>query len=191
MKKRKNKNNKKRNSLYSILDSNYFHICVEYRENKEAWRVYYKNLPKRVYWSKNNMPLLTSEENTVEDIYKLKEKFEQEKNKELKQYLSEYIAIDKEVFYQMLSVKKTCSTMLTDIQMLYLVASVINLFFMKNTEISLLILILTIPTALIGIYRINQMHKETHKGQKELKEIFVKEKIRRQGLYFVQKLKGE
>ena len=131
MKKRTNKN-KQKNKLFTILDSNYFCVCITQIDNKETWKIYYKNLPTRVYYSSSNKPLLTSEKNTIENIYALKEKFEKEKQKEFQQHLSEYLSLDKEVFYQTLSIKRIGSTMLTDIQLLYLVASVINLFFVNH-----------------------------------------------------------
>lgn len=192
MKKRKNRNNKRKNALYNILDFNYFHICVEHKEkNKTTWKIYYKNLPSKVYYSKQNESLLTSEKNTIDDIYKLKKKFEEEKSKIFKDNIREYIKIDSERFYSMLKIKQKCSYILLDFFTLALIVSLINLFFINDTKISILNFFYTIFVAITGTFRLTQIQKEFQNGKERMKETFIKEKIRRQGLYFIQKLKGD
>lgn len=187
---RKKNNKNKRSNLYNILDFNYFHICVEHKEKNEVkWEVYYKNLPSKVYFSKENKPLLTSKRNTISDIYKLKQKFEEEKKKVFKSNIREYLNIDSERFYLMLNIKQKCSYMLLDFFTLSLLVSLINLFFINDTKISILNLLYACFVAITGTYRLTQIQKESRKGQERMKEVFTREKIRRQGLYFVQRLK--
>ena len=185
----KRKKNNAQNNIYNILDSNYFHICIDTTNN--TWKVYYKNLPPRVYYSKINKPILTSENNTIDDIYKLKNKFEMEKTTELNRNVKEYINILKEVDYNMLNIKQIFSEMLTIILIFNLIASIINLIFINDRNVAMFQMILSIFTAIIGICKINQAQKENNKGRNRIEETFIKGKIRKQGLYFVQKLKGE
>lgn len=117
--KRKKKNKQvyeETKAIRNILDSNYFHVAITMKgENEFDWRVYYNNLPAQTYYSEKNKPLLTSEKNTINDIYKLKDRFEQEKKKELKQHMKEYINISCELFHQTLNMKKKFSEMITDL----------------------------------------------------------------------------
>lgn len=188
MGKMKNKN-KKRNTLYSILDSNYFHICVENKE-KNSWKVYYKNLPSAIYFSEKNKALLTSKENTINDIYKLRQKFEIEKSKEFRKNMKEYININKEISYFLLKLKQLCSYILTDFFLINLIVSIINLVFIINTKFAILHFALVTFIAILETYRIMQIQDLIKKSQEKIKEAFIKEKIKRQGLYFVQRLKG-
>lgn len=190
MKRIKNKN-KKRNTLYSILDSNYFHICVENKEGKNSWKVYYKNLPSAVYYSNKNKSLLTSKDNTINDIYKLRQKFEVEKSKELRKNMKEYININKELSCLLLKLKQKYSYILTDFFVLSLAISILNFVFINNTKFAILQFGSITFMVIMGIYRMAQIQKTTRKGREKIKEAFIKEKIRRQGLYFVKRLKGD
>ena len=68
------------NQIYNILDENYFHVCVTYKNNDEIeWKIYYKCLIHEDYFSEENSCLLSSDKNTIEDIEKLKSVFEKEK----------------------------------------------------------------------------------------------------------------
>ncbi len=193
MKRRKKKNNqisKKIKAIRNILDSNYFHVVIITKEkNKFDWRVYYNNLPAQIYYSKKNKPLLTSEKNTIDDIYKLKDKFEKEKQNELKQHMKEYINISYELYHQMLIMKSKFSEMITDLLLANLIISIINMLFIKNVNCSLSQIIYTFLIVLIGFLKLFKVQKEIDKGQERMKEIFIKEKIRNQGIYFVERLK--
>lgn len=185
----KRKKNNTQNNIYNILDSNYFHICIDTTNN--TWKVYYKNLPPRVYYSKINKPILTSENNTIDDIYKLKNKFEMEKTRELNSNVKEYINILKEVDYNILNIKHIFSEMITGILMFNLMASIINLIFINDKNVAMFQMTLSIFIAILGICKINQAQKENNKGRNRIEETFIKGKIKKQGLYFLQKLKGE
>lgn len=68
--------------IYEILDKKYFHVCVSTKENDIVeWDIYYSNLNYDDFFSSNNKPLLSSKTNTFDDIYKLRDKFEKEKEK--------------------------------------------------------------------------------------------------------------
>lgn len=194
MKRRKKKNKQiyeKIKAIHSILDPNYFHVATTIkRENEFDWIVYYNNLPTQTYFSKNNKPLLTSEKNTIDDIFKLKNKFEKEKQKELKQHMREYINISHELFCQMLSIKSRCNEMMIDLLLANLILSIVNMTCIQNTNYSLLHLVFTFLIVTIGFFKLFQIQKQIDKGQKQIKETFIREKIRKQGIYFIKRLEG-
>ena len=69
--------------IKNLLDSNYFRSSISIDDNgKASWFIFYCNLNFKDYFSFENKPLLTSTENTLEDVKKLAEKFEKEKNLE-------------------------------------------------------------------------------------------------------------
>lgn len=192
MRKRKKKNKqiyKKIKAIRSILDSNYFHVAIKIKEKDEFdWRVYYNNLPEQIYYSEKNKPLLTSKKNTIDDIFKLKDKFEKEKQKELEQNLTEYINIACEVFRQMLNMKSKFSEMVTDLLLANLIISIINMLFIKDTICSLLQLIFTFLIVMIGFSKLFKIQKEIDEGQEKMKETFIRGKISKQGIYFIKRL---
>lgn len=68
------------NRLSEVLDKDYFHIHIEEFANKEVkWKVYFKNLTIEDYYSNENECLLSSEKNTIYDVYDLASNFLKEK----------------------------------------------------------------------------------------------------------------
>ena len=54
--------------IYKILDKDYFHVCVEYTsKEKIEWKIYFKNLTQKDYFSEENKCLLSSDKITLED----------------------------------------------------------------------------------------------------------------------------
>ena len=52
-------------------------------------------------------------------------------------------------------------------------------------------MILSILIAILSIVRANKLEKEIQLAQQKIKEDYIAEKIKRQGLYFVKRLKDE
>lgn len=195
MKKRKNKESETIRyirKLRSILNKEYFHIYTEVKEkDRVEWKVYYKNLPTPAYWSNKNDELLTSKKHTIEDIYKLKKVFEQEKEKIYRDNLKEYLNVWSESYIQMCNIKRRYSTNITNLMFAIVAMNILNILFFDIREFGILqpVLIITLGTTdLLGAYKIE---KEIDKASEKTKERFIQDKIRRQGFYFVNKLKEQ
>lgn len=198
---KKNKRNKQLNAtekrvkeLHSILDKNYFHICTSINSkyvDGVSWKVYYKNLPKQQYYSRKNRELLSSDKNTIEDIYKLKNKFEKEKAKIIKENAYEYSHISHSVFNTMYVNKKEFIKNFEILMFLILIASVVNLFTFKCLEFSILSTLYIGIIAILGSYILEQIDKLREKVIHEIQDNYVRERIRRQGLYFVKRLNDD
>ena len=195
MKKRRNKESETIRyirKLRSILDKEYFHMCTEIKEkDKVEWKVYYRNLPTPAYWSRKNEELLTSKKHTIEDIYKLKKVFEQEKEKIYRDNLKEYLNVWSESYIQMCDIKRRYSTNITNLMFGMVVTNILNILIFNSTEFGILQLALTIMLAAIDLLGVNKIEKEIDKASEKTKERFIQEKLRRQGLYFVNKLKEQ
>ena len=86
--------------IYKILDKDYFHVCVEYTsKEKIEWKIYFKNLTQKDYFSEENKCLLSSDKNTLEDIQKLQSVFQKEKTKIQNELAFEIIFVNKNNLY--------------------------------------------------------------------------------------------
>lgn len=186
------KTNETIEELHDILDSRYFHICVtidsRFKDNVK-WKVYYKNLLEKVYYSEANKPLLTSEKNTIEDIYKLKEKFEEEKQKTAMMYLSDHFWLNLCVWRNFSLIKYKYLEVLNGLLLITVIANIVNLFTFQDILFSIYALWLMLVLALFSIGQGKEMNKWNEEAQNEIKEEFTKERIKRQGLYFLNRLK--
>ena len=193
MKKRQeNKTDEKIKALQNILDSKYFHICttVDSRfQDNVKWVIYYKNLPEKVYYSEANKPLLTSEKNTIEDIYKLKEKFEEEKQKTEAITFKDWLNIYYCVFKNFHLIKYKYLEITNGLSLLTVVVNIVNLFTFQDILFSIYTLWLIVVLTLFSIGQGKEMNKWNNEAQNEIKEEYVKERIKRQGLYFLNRLK--
>lgn len=193
MKKRQeNKTDEKIKALHNILDSKYFHICttVDSRfQDNVKWVIYYKNLPEKVYYSEANKPLLTSEKNTIEDIYKLKEKFEEEKQKTAMMYLSDHFWLNLCVWRNFNLIKYKYREVLSGLLLLTYISNVVNWVAFQDVLLSIYSLWLMVILVLFSIGQGKEMDKWNEEAQNEIKEEFTKERIKRQGLYFLNRLK--
>lgn len=187
---RKNELQEKENKIRSILDRDYFHICTGVKQNEELkWIIYYKNLPSKAYYSEKNKPLLTSENNTISDIYKLKKKFESEKKIEQMKSL-----------YEVTPLLSCLSKAIAEINIIFrnfsiislltiLILNLANMFFLHNVNLSLGILFIISIDGLMSIYYAKILEKQRKISTKKMEEIYLKEKIKRQGFYFLEKIK--
>lgn len=176
--------------IKNILDLNYFHICVTAEESKTKWIIYYKNLPHNDYFSKENTELLSSNEHTFEDIYKLKNKFESEKQKIVNENFKELMSIKYNTFKVLNSIKRKFYQFIIDFLIIVTLATIFNLFTFQNKEFSILIFLLTAFGVIFLIIEQEKLDKAIDKAMKKMNENFIKEKIKRQGLYFMKRLQG-
>jgi len=185
---------KKMKELHSILDRNYFHVTVGFDEKYiegVKWKVYYSNLPTQQYYSNKNKELLSSDENTIEDIYKLKSKFEKEKAKIINENAYEYAHISNTVFYSMYETKKKFIDIITDLMILMTFANIVNLFIFESLEFSMFSMLYIAILTILSSYKLEQINKIRKKGIHDVQENYIRERIRRQGLYFMKRLKDE
>ena len=190
--KNKKEKNSKMSEIYKILDNKYFHICTEYNPNKIDkcnWTIYYSNLPSKVYFSNKNKALLNSDENSINDIYKLKEKFETEKNKELIKNYKEYSNISYQIYKVIHDSKLKMHNMLFNQLFIILMANIFNFIFIKNQYFSILILFLVLAIAGCMLFDLAKYDKEGECLLKKFKEEYIRNKIKQQGLFFVERLR--
>jgi len=187
---RKNELQEKEKKIRSILDRDYFHICTEVKLNKELkWAIYYKNLPSKAYYSEKNKPLLTSEKNTISDIYKLKNKFESEKRIEQMKSLYEEISLLSCLNKTITEIHRIFSKFSMIVLLTILILNLENMFFLHNVNLSLVLLFITSIEGLRSIYYAKILEKQRKLSTKKMEEIYLKEKIKRQGFYFLEKIK--
>lgn len=150
--------------IYKILDSNYFHLCIEDdSENAIKWSVFYNNLSTEDYFSERNKPLLTSENNVIGNIYQLNKKFEDEKNKIFNNNLLGYI---KSIKFQNRIIDMLFS-MLTKILIVCVIIATINIFIKHSLWSSFICLIFSVSTYIIGQKTLKRIDKLFNKNVKE------------------------
>ena len=190
--KKNNKKYSKEDGVYKILDNQYFHTSVSYAlygMDEIDWVVYYSNLPTKVYFSDENKAILDSNRNTIEDIYKLKQVFEKEKNKEFEKNIIEYSKIMSSVFKLEIEAKKEISFIVTYVLLSILSVNIINFVFFGNVYFSLFCMLLTSVVAILGMSKIKKFNKKLVLAENRIKENYIKQKIRQQGLFFVERIK--
>ena len=199
MKKRKkntklDKTTKRMRELHNILDKNSFHVCTSINRKYVGgiqWKVYYSNLPTQLYYSNKNKELLSSDKNSIEDIYKLKNKFEKEKKKIINENTHEYMRVSNEVFCGMYETKKNFMDFTTVSMSLILLANIVNLFTFESLPFSIFSLIYSVTQGILSTYKLQQIDKIKNQTIHNVLEIHIRERIRRQGLYFVKRLKND
>lgn len=187
----KNNNIKKSiKEIRTILDKDYFHTCTEVHENGViSWQVYYKNLPAKVYYSSKNKPLLTSEKNAESDIYKLRDKFEKEKEKELMKALKEIIPLGSEINKSMWKNQKNLANYAIIALLILIGITYVNLFYIHNIILSIVMLVSIITAALFSVHFQRQNEILIKETNKRITEIYVKQKIKNLGFYFVDRIR--
>ncbi len=176
--------------IKSILDREYFHTCTEVHENGViSWQVYYKNLPAKAYYSNKNKPLLTSKENSTADIYKLRDKFEKEKDIELMKVLKELIPLGSEVNKSMVCFEKNLSIYAEIVLVVAVIISFINLLLIHNIILSVTMLIAIVILGLSSVHFQKQNERQRRETNKRINEIYLKQKIKNQGFYFVDRIR--
>ncbi len=183
---------KQTNEIKEILDPQYFHTSINIKNKNEIeWFIYYKNLPQRVYYSSKNKPILTSKKNDIEDIYVLKERFEKEKTNEFNNNLAEILNMNFTIYNMASDIKRY---VLVSFQIILLLLLGFVLLNGLNSEykrfiISVYNLAVTLIVSFISIKVHKKISEISQQTQRKIQEDILKEKIRHQGLYFVEKIK--
>lgn len=176
--------------INSILDREYFHTNITVHEDETiSWRIYYRNLPEQVYWSNKNKPILTSDKNTKADIYKLRNKFEREKEKEIMKNLPEEVKICSMIRRGILQIMKYSCIDTTIDSLAIIVILFVNCIFVRNFTLSIFLLFITLAKCFVTVHIQDKIDKEHRKVENEFRKNFVKEKIKQQGLFFADKLR--
>lgn len=189
-KREEDKVSKQIHELMNILDSNYFHTCI-IADDKEIieWKIYYKNLSNEIYYSDKNQAILSSNKNNVEDIYKLKSRFEELKEKEFKDNIGEFAKDHFDIYFAFLGIKEKTMDLALNIFLIY---SLFNIFINVRSE-DLINTILNFSICiLIAIYIIisnKKLNRSKDKADSKIQEILLKNIIKRKGLDFVEELK--
>lgn len=58
---------KKYSKVRNLL-SNDYHLCMEFKDNNIEWKLFKKYDDPKIYFSKDNRPIMTSETNTYEEL---------------------------------------------------------------------------------------------------------------------------
>lgn len=188
-KKATNKIIEKVNEIESILDSNYFHTCIKIKQKEIKWSIYYRNLPDKVYFSYKNKPLLTSDKNNISDIYRLKEKFETEKDKEYVEGLYDFVKVASSADMGLRKTRDLLGMLFMNTGMTLFICAICNAIFMHNVIFSVLYLLAIVIISFSYTKLSKKAREEIKKTNKKMKENYIKNKIRKQGLYFVERIK--
>ncbi len=187
---KKNNINDSIKEIKTILDKNYFHTCIEVQNNGViSWQVFYKNLPEKMYYSSKNKPLLTSENDGISDIYLLRDRFEKEKHKELIKNYKEILPLGSEMYKTMCGITKNFSEYAIIVILFINIITLINMLIIHNIVLSITVLITIISLGLFSIHFHNKNLKIINKTNQKINEIYIRQKIRNQGLYFVEKIR--
>ena len=191
MKKKKatNKIIEKVDEIESILDRNYFHTSINIKQQEIEWSIYYRNLPNKVYFSYKNKPLLTSEKNDLSDIYRLNQKFESEKARIFAENIKDFIKLDYEMNRGFYRLTDLFSRFFINVGITTTICAVVNAIFIHSVQFSLMYLLSTCLICFTYSKLSEKARKEIQKTNKKTKEIFIKEKIRKMGLYFLERIK--
>lgn len=175
--------------LNSILDSNYFHVCTSIQGDKVEWSIYYKNLSEKEYFSDENKPLLTSKENTISDIYELRDRFERAKEKEFIE--NKYIVFRDsfKIYSEMSEIKyKGLTGMLNTFTFYGLVTLIISIS-LDNVIYSIINLCACILAAIYFKYQQKSIKKLMDKKVEETREFILRNIIKNKGLEFVERIR--
>lgn len=175
--------------LHSILDNNYFHVCTSVQENKVEWSIYYKNLSEKEYYSDNNKPLLTSKDNTISDIYTLRDRFERAKEKEFME--NKYIVFRDgfEIYSAMSEIKYKGLTGMLNIFTFYALATLIISISLDNVIYSIINLCICILGEIYLTYQQKSIEKLMDKKVEETREFILRNIIKNKGLEFVEMIR--
>ena len=175
--------------LHSILDNNYFHVSTSIQGDKVEWTVWYKNLNEKEYYSDNNKPLLTSKDNTISDIYELRDRFERAKEKEFID--NKYIVLRDgfEIYSAMSEIKYTGLTGMLNIFTFYALLTLIISMSLDNVIYSIINLGACILAAIYFKYQQKSIEKLMDKKVEETREFILRKIIQNKGLEFVERIR--
>lgn len=180
----------KRKEIQNILDTNYFYTKVNIGKDRSViWTVFYDNLPANTYYPKVNTRVLSSKNDSIQDIYNLKRKFEYEKNRTFQNNLNEFISLKKIITVQLYRIKKLHMKLSIWLLIPILIASIINIIKYKNDAIGIFFSILVSTLVVIIIWQQINMDKYIDKELSVCRERFIKDKLQRQGVWFLNKLR--
>lgn len=175
--------------LNSILDSNYFHVCTSIQGDKVEWSIYYKNLNEKEYYSDENKPLLTSKENTISDIYELRDRFERAKEKEFIE--NKYIVFRDsfKIYSAMNEIKYKGIDGMLNIFTFYELVTLIISISLDNAIYSIINLFICILGTIYLIYQQKSIKKLMDKKIEETREFIIRNIIKNKGLEFIERIR--
>lgn len=176
--------------IYKILDKDYFHVCVEYTsKEKIEWKIYFKNLTQKDYFSEENKCLLSSDKNTLEDIQKLQTVFQKEKTKIQNELAFEIIFLNKNGLYSF--IKDINMKLGKGSWIIYIINLILWIIFATFRNDTFIAIYGTAVTWLLLIFNIianRTFEKESNKILKEEVERKTKIYIKGMGLNFVERI---
>ena len=177
--------------IYKILDKDYFHVCVEYTsKEKIEWKIYFKNLTQKDYFSEENKCLLSSDKNTLEDIQKLQSVFQKEKTKIQNELAFEIIFLNKNNLYGFIrDIKMKLGKGYWIIYIINLILWIIFAAFRNDTFIAIYGTAVTWLLLIFNIIADRTFEKESNKILKEEAEQKTKMYIKGIGLNFVERIR--
>ena len=177
--------------IYKILDKDYFHVCVEYTsKEKIEWKIYFKNLTPKDYFSEENKCLLSSDKNTLEDIQKLQSIFQKEKSKVQNELAFEIIFLNKNGLYSF--IKDINMKLEKGSWIIYIINLILWIIFATFRNDTFIAIYGTAVTWLLLIFNIianRTFEKESNKILKEEVERKTKIYIKGMGLNFVERIR--
>lgn len=194
MEKLKNKKINIEKELLSILDKDYFHICLEFDDSMQGmtkWKVFYSNLEEEYYFSEDNKALLTSEENGLKDIYELRDKFERIKREYYEKNLYTLLRNTFKTYWSFYEIKQKSCNALMNIYSWYALAMLFVSIFIKDLRLTFTNMTLAISTAVYIIVKNKKLSEELQDLRKDMMEMNLKELMKKDGKVIISRLHKE
>lgn len=181
----------KTKELSNILDKDYFHVNVSYNEKCTGlteWSIYYKNLNDEDYWSEENKALLTSKQNGIADIYKLKDCFENIKKEYYNKKAVNILIRTSSLYWSLYEIKEKSYKDMLRIYYVYMIAFIIASVIIKNITLSVVNMAMTILGAIILIIQDKKTSELMSEKRNEIVEMILKEEMRKDGKEILKRL---
>lgn len=181
----------KTKELSNILDKDYFHVNVSYNEKcigLTEWSIYYKNLNDEDYWSEENKALLTSKQNGIADIYKLKDCFENIKKEYYNKKAVNILIRTSSLYWLLYKIKEKSYKDMLRIYYVYMIAFTIASVIIKNIILSVVNMAMTILGAIILIIQNKKTSELMSEKRNEIVEMILKEEMRKDGKEILKRL---
>lgn len=178
------------NKLSEILDKDYFHIYVGETANSEIeWKVYFKNLTIEDYYSNKNECLLSSENNTIHDVYDLASNFSREKRNILESQRGDILLKEIDFSFSTMNLSSYIDFIISLLVYIgFTVAMIINIC--TGCKWGLWQNIIMVTSLLIAKIKIdNKIEKFKEEQKNKYVEEHIKTYIKGMGLQFVERIK--
>lgn len=185
---RKSKRNSEIKEIMNILDKNYFHVCIVTENDNIKWKIFFKNMKEDDYFSIHNKPILSSDRNTINDIYLLNKKFEDEKKNTFSRNIKEFIKKEFKFFKLKNKLIKKINNILTIFMYIPMIVTGLNVCVFNSLFLGIISLIIATYAGILSIMLNESLSKCFFRELKDMEERYIQEKIYYEWLNFVNRI---